>query len=75
MGDERQKNQLKLTFKEEDRGEAPKASSEGTESSTAKQMVESPAINERLMRVGKTRTSIREIRGRLQYLRSQSTGR
>lgn len=49
MDDERQKNQLKLAFKEETRGEAPKASKEGTESFTAKHRVESPTMNEQLM--------------------------
>src|SRR5215831_6851815 len=49
MGDERQKIQLKLAFGEENRSEAPKTSSGGTESSTAKHRLESPTINERLM--------------------------
>jgi RNA-directed DNA polymerase len=49
MGDERQKTQLKLAFNEEYRSEAPTASQEGTESSTAKHRAESPTTNERLM--------------------------
>jgi RNA-directed DNA polymerase len=49
MGDERQKTQLKLAFNEEHRSEAPTASPEGTELSTAKHKAESPTINERLM--------------------------
>ena len=49
MGDKRQKNQLVLAFMEEDRGEAPKILSEGTESSAGKRGTESPAIAEQLM--------------------------
>ena len=49
MDDKRQNNQLKLAFKEEHRGEAPKGLREGTESSAAKCGTESPAINEQLM--------------------------
>lgn len=49
MSDKRQKNQLKLTFDEEYRGEAPKGLSEGTESLAAKRGTESPAIGEQLM--------------------------
>ncbi len=49
MGDRRQKNQLVLAFLEEDRGEAPKGLSEGTESSRGKRGTESPAITEQLM--------------------------
>jgi RNA-directed DNA polymerase len=49
MGDKRQKNQLVLAFLEEDRGEAPKGSGEGTESSAGKHGTESPAIAEQLM--------------------------
>jgi len=49
MGDKGQKTQLKLAFEEENRSEAPKASSGGIESSTAKRRVESPTLNERLM--------------------------
>jgi len=49
MSDKRQKNQLVLAFREEDRSEAPKASTEGTESLVAKRRSESPAIGERLM--------------------------
>src|ERR1700736_6076889 len=48
MGDKRQNNQLVLAFLEEDRGEAPKGSEEGTESSAGKR-IESPAIAEQLM--------------------------
>ena len=49
MSDKRQKNQLKLAFEEEYRGEAPKGLSEGTESLAAKRGTESPAIGEQLM--------------------------
>jgi len=49
MSDKRQKNQLVLAFPDENRGEAPKGSEEGTESLTAKRPAESPAIGERLM--------------------------
>lgn len=50
MGDKRQKNQLRLAFGEEKGSEAPKGLGEGTETSTAKRMIESPASNnERLM--------------------------
>src|SRR6267154_2247784 len=49
MSDKRQKNQLLLAFVEEDRSEAPKGLSEGTESFTAKRGTESPAISEQLM--------------------------
>jgi RNA-directed DNA polymerase len=49
MGDKRQKNQLVLAFLEEDRGEAPKGTEEGTESSAGKRGIESPAIAEQLM--------------------------
>src|SRR6267154_2963885 len=49
MSDKRQKNQLLLAFVEEDRSEAPKGLSEGTESFTAKRGTESPAIDEQLM--------------------------
>ena len=50
MSDKRQKNQLKLAFMAEDRGEAQTAASEGTESFTAKRGAESPAIGEQLMK-------------------------
>jgi hypothetical protein len=49
MSDKRQKNQLVLAFTEEGRGEAPKASREGTESLTAKCETERPASHEQLM--------------------------
>jgi RNA-directed DNA polymerase len=49
MGDKRQKIQLELAFPGEGRGEAPRASGEGTESSTAKRETESPAKEEQLM--------------------------
>lgn len=47
--DKRQKNQLVLAFLAEDRGEAPRAVEEGTESLTGKHKAESPAIGEQLM--------------------------
>jgi RNA-directed DNA polymerase len=49
MDDRRQKNQLELAFMEEGRSEAPRASVEGTESSTGKRGIEHPAIAEQLM--------------------------
>src|SRR5215469_18824407 len=49
MSDKRQKNRLVLAFTEENRSEAPTASTEGTESLAAKRSTESPAIGERLM--------------------------
>ena len=49
MGEKRQNNQLVLAFMEEDRGEAPKGLSEGTESSAGQRGTESPAIAEQLM--------------------------
>lgn len=49
MGDRRQKNQLWLAFEGESRSEASRASSEGTESTTAERRAESPANTEQLM--------------------------
>jgi RNA-directed DNA polymerase len=49
MSDKRQKNQLRLAFSEESRGEAPQAPGEGSETFTAKHMNESPANREQLM--------------------------
>lgn len=50
MGDKRQKNrQLTLAFAEEDGSEAPRASREGSESSTAGRIPERPASSELLM--------------------------
>ena len=49
MSDKRQKNQLMLAFMAEDRGEAPRAAEEGTESPAAKRRAESPADAEQLM--------------------------
>jgi RNA-directed DNA polymerase len=50
MSDKRQKTQLRLAFGEETRSEAPQASGEGSETLTAKRMIESPASNnEQLM--------------------------
>ena len=49
MNDKRQKIQLKLAFGEEGRGEAPKISSEGTESFKVERETESPAVVERQM--------------------------
>src|SRR5208337_1825586 len=42
-------NQLRLAFSEENRSEAPKSASRGSESLTAKRRTESPAIEEQLM--------------------------
>jgi RNA-directed DNA polymerase len=49
MSDKRQKNQLRLAFSEESRGEAPQAPGEGSETFPAKRMIESPANREQLM--------------------------
>ena len=49
MSDKRQKNQLVLAFPVEDRGEAPRAAGEGTESLAAKRKAESPAMGKRRM--------------------------
>lgn len=49
MDDRRQKNQLVLALRGEDRGEGPKIVLEGTESSAAKRGTENPAITEPLM--------------------------
>jgi RNA-directed DNA polymerase len=49
MSGKRQKNQLVLAFLAEDRGEAPRAAEEGTESFVAKRKTESLAIGEELM--------------------------
>jgi len=49
MGDKRQKNQLELAFMGESRGEAPRASREGTESPVAFRRAENPAVTEQLM--------------------------
>ena len=49
MGDKRQNNQLGLAFGEETRREAPQSPGEGTETPTAKRMIESPATHEQLM--------------------------
>jgi RNA-directed DNA polymerase len=45
MSDKRQNNQLRLAFSEETRSEAPQAPGEGSETLTAKRMIESPASN------------------------------
>ena len=49
MSDKRQKNQLELAFLNESRSEAPRVSTEGTESLAAKRGTESLAIGEQLM--------------------------
>jgi RNA-directed DNA polymerase len=49
MSDKRQKNQLELAFMNESRSEAPRVSTEGTESLAAKRGTESLAIGEQLM--------------------------
>jgi RNA-directed DNA polymerase len=46
MSGKRQNNQLRLAFGEETRSEAPQASGEGSETLTAKRMIESPASND-----------------------------
>jgi RNA-directed DNA polymerase len=49
MSDKRQKNQLMLAFMDESRSEAPRVSTEGTESPMVKRGTESLAIGEQLM--------------------------
>ena len=49
MSDRRQKNQLKLAFLAEDKGETRRAAGEGTESFGGKREAESPANTEQLM--------------------------
>ena len=49
MSDKRQKNQLMLAFMDESRSEAPRVSTEGTESTVVKRGTESLAIGEQLM--------------------------
>ena len=49
MSDKRQKIRLRQAFGEETRSEAPMASGEGSETLTAKRMIESPANREQLM--------------------------
>ena len=49
MSDKRQKNQLMLAFMDESRSEAPRVSTEGTESPVVKRGTESLAIGEQLM--------------------------
>src|SRR5580704_11177836 len=49
MSDKRQKNQLMLAFMDESRGEAPRVSTEGTESPVVKRGTESLASGEQLM--------------------------
>jgi RNA-directed DNA polymerase len=49
MSDKRQKIQLRLAFSEENRSEARQAPGEGSETFTAKRMIESPANREQLM--------------------------
>ena len=49
MSDKRQKNQLMLAFMDESRSEAPRVSTEGTESPVVKRGTESLAIDEHLM--------------------------
>jgi RNA-directed DNA polymerase len=49
MSDKRQKNQLMLAFIDESRSEAPRVSTEGTESPVVKRGTESLAIGEQLM--------------------------
>ena len=51
QNDKRQKNQLQmvLAFQDESRSEAPRVSTEGTESTVAKRSTESPAREQQLM--------------------------
>jgi RNA-directed DNA polymerase len=60
MDDKRQQIQLKLAFMEEGKGEAPRASREGTEASVAMRAPESPAICEYLMEEVLERDNLRK---------------
>ena len=60
MGDKRQNNQLRLAFGEETRSEAPQSPGEGTETPTAKRMIESPASTSRLMEEVCERENLKE---------------
>ena len=60
MSDLRQKNQMKLAFSEELKGEAPRTEGEGIESLTAKRPAESPAETERLMEEVVERENLKE---------------
>lgn len=60
MDDKRQQIQLKLAFMEECKGEAPRASGEGTEASVAVRAPESPAICEYLMEEVLERDNLRK---------------
>jgi RNA-directed DNA polymerase len=60
MGVKRQQIQLKLAFMEAARGEAPRASGEGTEASMAVRAPESPAIGEYLMEEVLERDNLRK---------------
>ncbi len=60
MDDKRQQIQLKLAFMEEGRGEALRASREGTEASMAVRAPESPAIGEYLMEEVLERDNLRK---------------
>jgi len=66
MDDQRQKNQLELAWREEDRGEAPKLISAGTESSAAKCGTENPAIIELLMEEVCERENCKQALARVQ---------
>jgi hypothetical protein len=57
MSGKRQNNQLWLAFGEEGRSEAPMASGEGSETLTAKRMIESPATNNEQLMEGKRAVS------------------
>ena len=60
MDDKRQQIQLRLAFMEECKGEAPRASGEGTEASVAVRAPESPAICEYLMEEVLERDNLRK---------------
>jgi RNA-directed DNA polymerase len=60
MSDLRQKNQMKLAFSEELKGEAPRTEGEGTESLAAERLAESLAEIERLMEEVVERENLKE---------------
>jgi RNA-directed DNA polymerase len=60
MDDRRRKIQCELAFPAKSRGEAPMVAGEGTESSAAKRVAESPASTERLMEEACERDNLRK---------------
>ena len=72
MDDKRQQIQLKLAFTEEGKGEALRASREGTEASVAVRAPESPAIGEYLMEEVLERDNLRKALRRVKSNKGSS---